>query len=182
MGEACQPELVKPICAVTAGREEWLEAAGEALERELGPTDLSSRTSPFNFTDYYEKEMGPGLLKRIHSFRELIAPENLVEVKHATNRLELSLAGRLKGAPARAVNLDPGYIALSKMVLATTKDYAHRVHLRGGIYAEVTLRWRNGQFQPLEWTYPDYRTEGCREFFSRVRAIYVEQRRREEDG
>ena len=175
MGEAKLPAPVKLICAALAGREEWLDEASELLEREFGPIDLTSETWPFDSTDYYEKEMGLGLLRRIFSFLEPVSPENLVETKHTTNRMEKRLSVELAGSPSRPVNLDPGYVSRSKLVLATTKDYAHRVYVRGGIYAEVTLHWRDGQFQPWDWTYPDYRTDRYREFFARVRAKHIDQ-------
>ena len=172
MGEALRPLPVNLICAMLSGRTEWLDAARERLEKVLGRTDLESDTWPFGFTDYYEREMGPGLLRRIYSFRELVAPDNLVAVKHTTNRLEKELAAELAEAPTRPVNLDPGYVASGKLVLATTKDQAHRLYLGGGIYAECTLLWRDGGFEPWEWTYPDYRTEEYRAFFVRVRELY----------
>ena len=180
MAEARLPEPVKLICACLAGREEWLERARERLERELGPVDLVSATWPFDCTDYYEPEMGAGLLRRMYSFQELIGPENIVAIKHATNRLEQQLGAELPGGPRRPVNLDPGYVSRAKLVLATTKDYGHRVYLGSGIYAEVTLRWQGGRFEPWEWTYPDYRSEGCRQFFAEVRELYVQQLRRRE--
>jgi hypothetical protein len=172
MGEACRPRAVNLICAMLAGRLEWFQEAKDRLEKVLGHIDLESDTWPFNFTDYYEAEMGAPLLRRICSFRELIGPDNLVAIKHTTNRLEKELAAALPNAPQRPVNIDPGYVALGKLVLATTKDHAHRVYLGGGIYAECTLRWRNGAFEPWEWTYPDYRSEEYRAFFARVRELY----------
>ena len=177
MGEARHAVPVKLICAALAGRDEWLDRARELLEREFGLIDLTSDTWPFDFSSYYEKEMGPGLVRRIYSFRELVEPENIVEAKHSTNRMERQLGAELPDAPERPANLDVGYVSLSKVVLATTKDYAHRVYLHSGIYAEVTLRWRNGGFEPWEWTYPDYRTEGYREFFAKVRVVCVDQHR-----
>ena len=180
MGEAARPRRVKLICGLLAGRTEWLDGARDPLERTFGPVDLESETWPFDCTDYYEEEMGKGLLRRFLSFRELIDPENIVETKHATNRTEKALSDGIPGAPRRPVNIDPGYVDLSKLVLATTKDYAHRVYLRAGIYAEATLRWRGGTFEPWEWTYPDYRTESYLRFFSRVRDLYVEQLAQEE--
>lgn len=172
MGEALRPPAVNLICAMLAGRPEWFEEAKGRLEKALGRTDLESDTWPFDFTDYYEAEMGASLLRRICSFRELIAPDNLVAIKHTTNRLERELASALSDAPRRPVNMDPGYVALGKLVLATTKDQAHRVYLGGGIYAESTLRWRKGAFEPWEWTYPDYRSQEYRAFFARVRKLY----------
>ncbi len=180
MGEAERPAPVKLICAALAGREQWFECACELMERAFGPVDLASDVWPFDSTDYYEKQMGPRLLRRIYSFRELVEPGNIVEIKHATNRLERQLSGALPDSPARPVNLDPGYVSPSKLVLATTKDYTHRIYLRAGIYAEVTLRWRGGGFEPWEWTYPDYGSERYRVFLARVRAIYMDQRGEQE--
>lgn len=172
MGEARRPSPVNLICAALAASPDWLGKAKDSLEKALGPVDLESNVWPFDFTDYYAAEMGSPLLRRIYSFRELVAPDNLIAVKHTTNRLKKALAKMLRPAPRRPVNLDPGYVCLGKLVLATTKDHAHRVYLGGGIYAECTLRWRDGTFEPWEWTYPDYCTEGYREFFGRVRALY----------
>lgn len=178
MGEPRRPEPVNLICAVLAGRQEWLEQARERLEKAFGPTDLDSEPWPFDFTDYYEPEMGGPLLRRIYSFQELVAPDNLAATKHTTDRLERELARTLPDAPQRPVNLDPGYVCLSKMVLATTKDHAHRVYVGAGIYAESTLRWRHGAFEPWEWTYPDYRTDHYCAFFAEVRALYQQKLRR----
>jgi hypothetical protein len=177
MGEPTTPEPVKLFCAVLAGRAEWLDRARTALEGELGPVDMASDTWAFDCTDYYEKEMGPGLLRRIYSFAKLIDPAELVEIKLATNRLEQRLAAEIACGLPRPVNLDPGYVSASKLVLATTKDYTHRVYMRAGIYAEATLRWRRGRFEPWEWTYPDYRKAEYHAFFGRVRGAYVQLRR-----
>ena len=69
----------------------------------------------------------------------------------------------------RPLNLDPGYITPAKLVLASTKDHAHRIYLRDGIYAEVTLSFRGRKWQPLEWTYPDYRRDDYQRFFTECR-------------
>jgi len=177
MGEAKSPSPVKLFCGVLAGRDEWLDLAREGVERELGALDLASDTWDFDSTDYYEDEMGPALRRRFFSFAELIDPGEIVEAKLATNRLERTLAEAVEGGPARPINLDPGYVSLSKLVLATTKDYAHRIYLSSGIYAEVTLGWRHGRFEPWDWTYPDYRRPEYHEFFARVRSAYAEQLR-----
>ena len=92
--------------------------------------------------------------------------------------MEQRLAAKLTDGPARPVNLDMGYVDGGKLVLATTKDYAHRLYLGAGIYGEVTLRWRAGAFEPWEWTYPDYRSGHYREFFAQVRAACLAERRR----
>ncbi len=187
MGEAHEPQAVNLVCPMLAGRAEWLDAAMERIEAAFGPADLVSETWPWPFSRYYEAEMGGPLLRRICSLRDLVAPDAIIDVKLETNKLENELAAALApevparpAAPARPVNLDPGYVALSKMVLATTKDYAHRLYLGRGIYAEVTLRWRHDGFEPCEWTYRDYASEEYRAFFGRVRAVYAEKLRAEQ--
>ena len=76
---------------------------------------------------------------------------------------------------SRIINIDPGYLDLSKLILASTKDYKHRIYLTKGIYAEVTLFYQDKTFCPWEWTYPDYKTGEYIEIFNRIRQIYAEQ-------
>ncbi len=172
MAEPTRPRPVNLVCPVLAARKAWLDAARDALQAEFGPADMESRTWPWEFSRYYEEEMGGPLLRRIYGFGDLVEPDGLARVKLTTNRLERELAGRLPDSPPRPVNLDPGYVNMSKMVLATTKDYSHRVYLGRGIYAEATLRWRDGAFEPWQWTYNDYRTDEYLEFFADVRERY----------
>ncbi len=175
MGEPGEPEPVKLICGVLAARAQWLEAARERAEAAWGPVDLESEVWSFDFTDYYEAQMGGALLRVIYAFKGLVDPGELAQIKLQSNCIEAGLAAELPDAPVRPVNLDPGYVAPGKLVLATTKDFAHRVYLGRGIYAESTLRWRGGAFEPWPWTYPDYATPRYRDFFARVRACYKEQ-------
>jgi enoyl-CoA hydratase/carnithine racemase len=175
MGDVRTPEPVKPFCALLAGRKQWMDRAVDRLQEQFGATDISTADWSFDATDYYAREMGPNLLRRIVSFRELIDPAEIVEWKLASNAIERKLAEELRDVPERPVNLDPGYVTGSKLVLATTKNYAHRIYLRRGIYAEVTLAWHREQFEPWEWTYPDYRSRDYREFFRRLRSRYMEQ-------
>ena len=168
MGKPSPPPLVKPVCGLLAPDEEWLEKGRSALAGLLGEIDLSSRIFPFDLTSYYEAEMGPNLLRQYVAFERLFSPEELAGLKLATNKLEEGFAVGGK----RVINLDPGYVDLSRLVLATTKDASWRVYLGRGIWAESTLRYQKGKFVPWEWTYPDYRTAAAVEFFSRVRETY----------
>jgi hypothetical protein len=145
--------------------------AKSLLERKFGPIDFESQTLDFSHTDYYEKEFGKGLKRAFVSFKKLISPDQLPAVKTITNHFE----ARLSRNTLRRINIDPGYLELSKFVLATTKDYKHRIYLRTGIYAEITLFYRRGSFCPWEWTYPDYRTDAYIKIFNKIRQIYVEQ-------
>ena len=76
------------------------------------------------------------------------------------------------GIHVREAHLDGG-----KLVLATTKNYSHRIYLGDGIYAEVTLIYRNKGYVALPWTYPDYATEDYQQILRQVRALYLSQLR-----
>ncbi|MCP4363859.1 MAG: DUF4416 family protein [Planctomycetes bacterium] len=150
------------------------DAAENKLEKEFGPINLASEVFPFNTTDHYEKEMGSDIKRKFVSFERLIEPDGLAAIKVATNRMEEAFSVAYPSV-SRPINLDPGYIGGGKLVLATTKDYAHRIYLGEGIYAEVTLRYMGGRFVPLPWTYTDYKTIECHAFLSRVRGRYLEK-------
>ena len=168
MGAIHKPEPVKLVCGLLAADASWLERSREVLERAFGPLELKSEVIPFDFTSYYEKELGPDILRQYVSFEGLIDPGNLVSIKAATNRLE----GELSEEGIRRANLDPGCLDLSKMVLATTKDATYRVYLGEGIYAQSTLYYEKGTYRPWGWTYADYRTETAIGFFNDVRKAY----------
>jgi len=177
MGTPKKQPPVKLIVGMLSSFQEALEQARTMLEARFGEIDLVSELMPFQFTSYYAEDMGTTILRQFHSFRQLIDPGSLADAKHATNELEAVLASTGRWPVRRPVNLDPGYITLSKLVLATTKDYSHRLYIGKGIYAECTLRYFNGDFRPWEWTYPDYRTEPYLRFFRKVRELYIEQMR-----
>ncbi|MEA3408181.1 MAG: DUF4416 family protein [Chloroflexota bacterium] len=171
MGEVKKPLPVKLIMPMFSRHEALFQKAEQALSERFGPTDYASSRLPFDHTTYYEKEMGSDLERQFLSFERLIDPGSIASIKAMTNELEeqWSRDGR------RRINLDPGYIAPSKLVLATTKNHGHRIYLGQGIYAEVTLIYREGDFRPLPWTYPDYRTEAYREIMRAIREIYMAQ-------
>jgi hypothetical protein len=138
------------------------------LENILGKVVLKSATMPFNHTEYYGQEMGGGLIRQWCAFDKLIMPDRLVELKHRTNEIEKKYLNQNGG---RKVNIDPGSVSLSNLILASTKNYSHRICLGMGIYAEVTLIYKKKHFVPLDWTYPDYREEKALDFFTRAREI-----------
>ncbi len=171
MGELSPARPVKLFAGLLTARPEALEYVRPRLEERLGPIELESPVLDFNYTDYYEPEMGPGLKRRFWGFARLEDPEALVDLKLYTNLLEkgCSVAGR------RTVNIDPGYLAPARLVLASTKDFAHRLYLGKGVYGEVTLVYRERGFRPLPWTYPDFRSEGYQQFFRDLRRGYLRQ-------
>lgn len=156
------------------------QAARKALEPLLGPVELESPTWPWAHTQYYTRELGAPLLRRFLFFAPEAPADLLVSRKQATREIERHLGVADPGFPGglrRRINLDPGYLEPSKVVLASTKNFAHRIYLGEGIFAEVTLSFREGAFHPLSYTYPDFRSPHYREMFRRVRRAWLEGRR-----
>jgi len=173
-----QPELsekVKLIMSLFSPEKALIERVLEALVQQYGEIDWISPEMFFDRTRYYEKEMGWPLHRRFLSFEKLISPEMLVEVKLKTNDLETAF---LKGEKRR-INIDPGYISLERLVLATGKNYIHRIYLGKGIYADLTLVFKRGGFVPLEWTYPDYADPKMIDDFNAIRSRYLDRLREE---
>ena len=124
-----------------------------SLERAWGPVEFISRRFPFDYTRYYDSEMGSPLSRKFLTFREEAEQEALPEMKWEAKRVE---ADFLHSTGGRRVNIDPGLLLPDRLVLATTKPCAHRPYLAKGVYADLTLVYRNRSYMPLEWTYPDY--------------------------
>lgn len=175
MWELKKPKPVKLIVGILAANEECLQAAVEAIVSEFGKADLVSDVWPFTQTGYYNKETGENILRQFVSIESLIDPGELAGIKHRTNKLEQELAGKLNVNLPRPVNLDPGVIEASKLILATTKNYSHRIYIGKKMYAEVTLIFDKGAWQSLPYTYPDYKQECYHKFFNKVRKQLLEQ-------
>jgi len=157
---------VKLVVGLLSSNRNLLEQAQSALAEGFGTVAVKSPEIPFSFTDYYEKEMGPNLVRQWVGFHGLIESEQLADFKQTTGLLEKRFIGP---DGKRRVNLDPGMLSLHNLVLASTKGFAHRIYLHGGIYADLALIFQSGKFQPLPWTYPDYQTPVCQEFLTRCR-------------
>lgn len=163
---------VKLIMGFIFKEEDILNKAKLYLENRFGKIDFESKALPFRYTAYYEKEFGSDLKRKFVTFQKLIFPENLATIKIATNMIEDRLSTS-KGC--RLINIDPGYIDLAKLILASTKDYKHRIYLKQGIFAEVTLFYQKGSFRSWQWSYPDYRTSEYVAIFNHIRGIYAQQ-------
>lgn len=173
------PMPVLRFAALLAGTDDELAAARFELTQWYGPMDDISPIIPFSFTSYYQDQMGGPLLRQWVRFGLLFAPEQLAKCKLETNMAETLLAREFKSrGVARPVNIDPGYVHRYKVILATTKDHAHRVYLSEGIYGEVTLHWHQNTWTPWPWTYADYQSPTATEFFTKARTAYVEQLQR----
>jgi hypothetical protein len=176
MGKPEKPCPVKLVTGIISSSQELFEKCEKLLVRHFGGIDYKSKSMDFNFTDYYREEMGSNLFRRFLSFKNLVDPSQLASVKILANTLELRLAKSSKQS-RRPINIDPGYISDAKLVLASTKDYSHRIYIGRSVYAEITLFYQKNTFRPNSWTYPDYKTDEYIAIFNQIRAIFMKQRR-----
>ena len=175
MWDLKEPRPVKLIIGILATDSQCLSAAIETIVSEFGKADFVSDVWPFDQTDYYKDQAGENILRQFVSIEKLIDPGSLAKIKHTTNRLEQELAEKSALALPRPVNLDPGIIEPAKLVLATTKNYSHRIYIGQKMYAEVTLIFDKGSWCPLPYTYPDYKQQCYFDFFDKVRTRLLEQ-------
>jgi hypothetical protein len=168
VGAAASPSPVLLLLAAFSRHETAVHWARHRAETAWGPAVLESPAFEFDQTDYYRDSMGPGLRKQFFAFGAS-DPGGLADWKLATNAWEAEYAAAATHDETRPLNLDPGYVALGRLVLASTKDFAHRIYLSRGIYAEVTLYYRHGHWQHHDFTFADYRRAEYQEFFSACR-------------
>lgn len=168
MGVDKEFKKVKLFSGVIYSSRQVYEKTGKKLEKIFSFVDLESGEFNFDFTTYYNREMGSPLFRRFISFEKLISPEQLPDIKILTNRIEIetSIDGN------RVVNLDPGYLSDANVIIATTKNYYQRVPLSKGIYAHMEYVIKRKKLVPLEWTYPDFKTPRYMDFFERLVHIY----------
>ena len=162
-------QAVKLVMSIFSANWRDIGVTIGTLAVHFGKPDFIGAGMPFTETDYYEREMGASLIRRLVSFAALVRPEALPDIKNLTQRIEM----RYAEGERRRVNIDPGYISPSHLILATGKGYSHRPYLRDGIYADLTLIFENGTFRPLPWTYPDYAGRSITALMNRVREKYL---------
>jgi hypothetical protein len=168
MGEIRKTSDVKLFMAVMYRRDFDLRAAVEALTAVYGGIEATYGPVKFSWSNYYGDEMGEGLLKFYIVFEQAIDRPRLPSIRIHTNELERRIAD---ADGKRAVNIDPGYIAVDKLVLASTKDFYHRIYLSDGIFGEVTLHYRRGCYRHFSWTYPDYQDPAFLKFLETARPV-----------
>ncbi len=172
MGKITEPGPVKLLVGMLSQDISLFEVLKDKLQQVYGPIDFESDSWQWEHTQYYEKEMGLELKRKFIFFKELIHPGAIADIKLKTNSLEKTFLNENAG---RRINLDPGYIDAAKLVLATTKDFSHRMYLDKGIYGEVTLIYSGGDYQVLPYTFPDYRTKEYMDIFKQARELYKQQ-------
>ncbi len=167
MRKPSPPEPVLLFVAMLYREEQYFSAAREGLRERFGETAVESRPLPWDYSDYYSEELGSPILRRFLFFRDLIRREDLSDIKHVTIEME----GRLSTGEKRNINLDPGYLTPYNVILASTKNYSHRVYIGKGIFAEVTLVYKNGRYRSHLFTYRDYASDAYAEIFSKARQL-----------
>jgi hypothetical protein len=143
------------------------------LEAAFGPADFVSAPLAFDRTAYYEREFGAPLSRRILGFARPVPQDSLADVKLATNAVEDDLRGE---DCRRIVNLDPGLITPERLVLATGKNFTHRVYLGKGIFADLTLIYQKGDWKALPWSFPDYASPEIRAILTELRLRHLARR------
>lgn len=172
MSKPKEPPAAKLILAVIYKDPSTALSVWKAIEKTWGALDFISEVRPFDYTTYYDQEMGRPLFRRWAAFKTLFPQDRLAEIKWQA--LELEEQWSLEGK--RRVNLDPGLITAERLVLATGKNYSHRIYLGRGIFGDLTLLFYNKSYQPLPWTYPDYRDEQSLWMFNKIRERYLKEK------
>ena len=167
------PDPGKLVISVFTGEKDLFPSLFEKLIPIAGELDIASAWMDFDFTDYYHREMGQPLYRRVLAFKSLIDQEALADIKRSTNEIEKEYTA----GNSRRVNIDPGYLLPSRFVLATGKDFSHRIYIGKQIYADLTLMYTKGGFKTLDWTYPDYAGEEIQSFLQKVRDKYMLDRK-----
>lgn len=172
------PQPAKLVIGLIMKDKALFKPLGVELSAGFGSVDMVSSWMPFDYTTYYEPEMGTPLFRRLLTYKTLINQDKLPEIKLTTNRLEQTYvqSGR------RRVNIDPGYLLYERFVLASGKNFSHRIYIGSNIYADLTLIYQRGGFEKLPWTYPDYADKPMLEFLTRVRNKYAADLKPEYSG
>lgn len=171
MSQLKEPNKVKLFINLIYTPDSAIEELMLKLEERLSKVDFISNEIAFDHSQYYQSEMGGGLLRKLFTFENLIKRTDIIGIKAFTNKLEevFSYEGN------RTINIDPGYIAQEHVILATGKGYSHRPYLGNGVYADLTLIYKKDEYHTLQWTYPDYGNKEMRDLVKSLREKYVSQ-------
>ena len=156
------------ISILSASWDQCWPGVLEELEARFGPADGVSEEFAFDETGYYDEELGTPITRRIIEFETLRSLDELADIKLFTNSLE----SRSGSAGKRLFNLDPGFISMQSLVLATGKSFSHRIYLKDGIWADLTMIWQKKQWVEFPWTFPDYAGEAMKSRLTKLRLSY----------
>ena len=175
--EAREPDPVKLVAGILYSDPERLDRCRDLLRIRFGPMDFQSKVFPFDVTDYYVPEMGSPIFRLFVSFERLVHARDLAKIKIETNGIEseLSKDGR------RRVNIDPGIMDCDKVVLASAKYNGQKIYLDLGIWADLTLHYTKGRFEPYPWSFPDFQKGLYETVFLDIRQLFKKQRKKDLD-
>jgi len=169
MSIASEPAEGALIIALLISKGFDYKKVAQSLIQGNGPIENESELFNFDYTDYYNKEMGNKIERRFILFHHLISQGELSKIKLATNQIEkmhLNDGNRM-------INIDPGILTANRFVLATGKDAPHRIYLGSGIFADLTLVFQSGEFLKHPWTYPEYADYRTVDFLFKSRKYYL---------
>ena len=173
-------EPVKPFIGVITGHPDLMKELRPHLKRKWGEIDVESSLFPLPRETPHDEDLGPDLYRKLFSFRTLMAPDRLVDAKTWAVSVESRSAWKRLTPATRPLDIDPGYLTLSKIVLASAFDRSHRIALGNGVHAEVLMHWGSRVYTPREWTTPDFRTRPVARFFCQARERLKDQISRKE--
>lgn len=130
----------------------WESQVGESFS-------YTPKNNPLS--EYYSKEMGPNLARVFFLTSKRYPRDYLLSTKLQSLVWEKNWSVNTK----RMVNTDIGFLSLENFLLATTKNYSHRVFLGQDIFADLTYYFHQGELHTLPWTYPDYIDSEKKDFF-----------------
>lgn len=174
MSHLREPLPVKLVFSILYVRVEILQVVCQKIVEQFGEIDKKSAPHAFPYPAFYNQEMGDNISRQFIAMKKLVARGQLVTHKLYTNDLEHEIS-KVHGQSARLANIDPGHLAAEKFVLATGKNYTHRIYLDQGVFADLTLMFKDGQYRPLPWTYPDYGENPANSFLNALRSEYLTQ-------
>ena len=170
-----KPKNVKLVVAFFSNQPGILARTEKFLSKKFGRIDYRSNDLDFTETDYYNEEMGNGLKMRFVSFERLVKRSSLPQIKLLSIKLEKKFSLKNGNLEKRKVNIDPGLLSMENFILATHKPYSHRIYLKKGIWADLTLIFSKTGFSNLPWTYPNYRSENVKKILYQIRNLYHKQ-------
>ncbi len=169
------PPKAKPFIGIFSSDRSIIDRTINILERKLGIKDFVSNEFIFSDSDYYNEEMGSPLYRKFVSFSKLIPREKLIKIKILSDRIEKKFSIIKNSKLCRTVNIDPGILTPESFILSTGKGYAHRIYINRGVWLETTLIRKNGKYEKLEWTYPDYKRYEIISIIENIRILYMKQ-------
>lgn len=172
MARMQEPPPGQLIVSIIYNSLDALADALNALEKRFGRVQYETVEIECALAKSYSEEMGDTLQRRFFSFDRLVSRATLPEAKSACSKIEARFSDRVDDFCFRTVNIDPGIMCPSNLIMASHREYNHRVYLRDAVYVEIALIYSQGRFNRLPWTVPDFYDDEAIDFFERVRASF----------